>query len=386
MMRRALPCLLLALLLAACSRASEGESTTASRQVSEAATVVATSEPVATAAAALQGETRSFRAWEAACDNIRTCTLLGFPSAVEDGSFPTEANWGFLRIERAAGPEAAPAVTVAAGPGDSEPAAQAPMTIAVDGGTPIRVQAKSEDGPYHLGRLEGADAARLIAAVRNGRTLSVAVQNFPAATVSLDGAAAAMLWADERQGRVDTVTALARPGAKPASAVPAAPALPVIQAAKPVGGEVAASPALLKRKEVADCVAEMPEGLSADLTGTRLTAELVLWEVPCGGGAYNLTTAFYLGDAAGGLLRPVSLDGAGMERDGPGHQGINAGFDAATGRIGAFTKARGVGDCGSEDEWVWDGRGFVRASQRLMGRCEGVMVDDWPVLHRAEVR
>jgi hypothetical protein len=65
---------------------------------------------------------------------------------------------------------------------------------------------------------------------------------------------------------------------------------------------------------------------------------------------------------------------------------VNAGFDPATGRIGAFSKARGIGDCGSEDEWVWDGRTFVHVHQRVMGRCEGVIVDDWAVLRRAAVR
>jgi hypothetical protein len=195
-----------------------------------------------------------------------------------------------------------------------------------------------------------------------------------------------MLWADERQGRVDTATGLARPGAKPASAVPAAPAAPVVRAVKVAGGAVEPPPAILNRKEVFNCLTEMPEHSEPKVTGTRLTTGLVLWEVPCGAGAYNFTTAFYLGDAAGGEFRPAALRVPKGEGDGAPHQAVNAGFDAATGKIGAFHKGRGIGDCGSADEWVWDGRGFVHTSQLFMGRCEGVPPEDWAVLRRATVR
>jgi hypothetical protein len=201
----------------------------------------------------------------------------------------------------------------------------------------------------------------------------ITVRGFPAGVVSLDGAAAALLWTDERQGR----TAGGTPGAAPP---------PVVTAVRPLGGKMTAPPALQRFRDGGDCAVEQVGvgGGDGEIIGTRLTAELVLWEVPCGSGAYNFTTAFYFGDAAGGGLRPVPLRADPGESDRPAHHLVNAGLDG--GRIEAFSKARGVGDCGSVQAWVWDGRSFVQVEERTMGRCEGVVVDHWPVLRRAMVK
>ncbi len=55
----------------------------------------------------------------------------------------------------------------------------------------------------------------------------------PEHQISMSGAVAALLWIDDQQKRVDTVTAMIKRGEKPASAIPAQPKAPVIVAAKP---------------------------------------------------------------------------------------------------------------------------------------------------------
>ncbi|WP_163335291.1 DUF1176 domain-containing protein, partial [Enterobacter hormaechei] len=77
--------------------------------------------------------------------------------------------------------------------------------------------------------VEPTAVTRALEAMGQGRALRFGKQS-PAAdapAVSLAGLAAALRFIDEAQGRQDTVTALLVKGTKSASAVPAAPAMPV---------------------------------------------------------------------------------------------------------------------------------------------------------------
>jgi hypothetical protein len=49
-----------------------------------------------------------------------------------------------------------------------------------------------------------------------------------------------------------------------------------------------------------------------------------------------------------------------------------------------FNKGRGIGDCGDEESWIWDGKTFRLAEVKTMPHCRGVPGDDWPVIYRAE--
>ena len=52
----------------------------------------------------------------------------------------------------------------------------------------------------------------------------------------------------------------------------------------------------------------------------------------------------------------------------------------------SFEKSRGYGDCGSEEQWVWDGKAFRLALERSRGECRRIPIDDWPVTYRAQVK
>jgi hypothetical protein len=64
----------------------------------------------------------------------------------------------------------------------------------------------------------------------------------------------------------------------------------------------------------------------------------------------------------------------------------NASFDKKTMTLSTFAKGRGLGDCGTAEDWVWDGQNFRLTLLRIMPHCKGIGVDDWPVLYRAERR
>jgi hypothetical protein len=182
---------------------------------------------LAMAGAADAAGTKTVKDWTAVCDNVGTCTAFGFSPETDD----TDA---YLVVRRAAGGAAAPSVTVVFDPGDKELAADWRLTL---DGKPIAgvglAHAAGSDGGARA-RISPAAAAALIEALRGGQTLELVEAGKPLAGVSLAGSAAVLLWVDDQQGRVGTVTALTRKGPKPASAVPPPAAPPLIAAAAPV--------------------------------------------------------------------------------------------------------------------------------------------------------
>jgi len=307
-------------------------------------------------------ESRTFRDWTVVCGNDGTCTAF---VGVESGT-------GWLRIVMPAGPEAEPVVDLGMGmDADSlEP------TVTIDG------RAYGLDVVDGVARVSADQARALIAALAGGRTATVGTGE-EAMTLSVSGVSAALLWIDERQGRLDTVTALIREGDAPASSVPTAPALPVVAAAPAVAqtgmkNGTQLPDAVEDLAKVRDC--RVDTDFSPDFQYAtqhyRLAADTVLWGVPCFMGAYNTGYLYVLTDNAGASPRIVSLPTTGEAIETP----INPDYDPATRRLEAFGKGRGLGDCGTVHQWIWTGRAFVLAHERVMEACMGVTADLWPVI------
>jgi hypothetical protein len=51
--------------------------------------------------------------------------------------------------------------------------------------------------------------------------------------------------------------------------------------------------------------------------------------------------------------------------------------------ISTFSKGRGIGDCGTESIWVFDGKAFRMTSFRMMPDCRGVPLWEWAQLYTA---
>lgn len=340
------------------------------RGVSMRSFVLAIAVAAALTGAAQAAGTKTVKDWTAVCDNLGACAAFGFSAEGTD----TDA---FIRIQRDAGPAAAPKVTVVYDTGATEPAQTWTLTLAghpIPGVGPLRA-AGSDNGAR--ASLAGPAAAALIGALRNGQALTLNQGGKDLVDVSLSGSAAILLWVDDQQGRVDTVTALVRKGPKPASAVPGPAAAPLIPVAPPAaqGGLPKYAPKRLI-KDVTDC----------DLTGVtepddiiaRLAPGVVLWGPQCQMGAYNEVSIFYVGDEKAQHLRRIVLpEPAGTAGD---DTAFNASFDPKTQTLSAFAKGRGIGDCGQTNAWVWDGKAFELLSEEVMPECRGVTADDWPPL------
>jgi hypothetical protein len=218
------------------------------------------------------------------------------------------------------------------------------------------------------------------------------------------GAAAAMLWIDERQGRLGAASALIRRGDRPASSVPAPPALPRVEAAPavdqgalagaadPMEDGAAAGLALPAAVEalarVKACRAETSynEYLRNAVFAARLGQNTQLWGVPCFSGAYNAGYDLYLTDGQGRAPRLARFPGW---RDAPREEGdiadeglVNPVYDARANTIRHFPRGRGLGDCGTMQSWTWTGRAFVLNAERALGDCWGMSPALWPTTWR----
>lgn len=315
--------------------------------------------------------TKAVKDWFGACANTGACTAFGF---VAEADTPGP----YLMIHRDAGPAAPVQVTLVNDAGDTQPAAD--WTLSLDGrsipGVGSVHAAGSEAGARAT--LTGRTAAALIAALRSGKSLSFSAGGEEVGAISLAGSAAILLWVDDQQGRVDTATALARPGAKPASAVPPATPAPLIVAAPPVkqSGVPDHAPKGMT-KSIADCDAEAD---TPDEVVARLAPGVMLWGPQCTSGAYNAVNVFFIGDEHAKGLKRIKFPEAPGSGQASDDELFNPSFDAKTRVLSMFSKARGVGDCGEAAGWVWDGRAFQLTSETVMPSCRGVPSDDWPPL------
>lgn len=315
------------------------------------------------------GPIRTFGDWAVACDNVRRCEMTSLQP--EDGD--TETNGAELSLVREPGP--AGALTIALWSGSDGKGA---LTLAVDGkriaGGSIR-----ED----VVRFSGAEAQGIATAIANGRRAQLSAGG-KRASLSLAGVSAALRFVDAQQGRAGGVTALVARGARPASAVPPAPPLPVVVAAPLSHGEASLPSGLLARLNKAsgcdqDYSADFPQ--PAPETGA-LGGGATLVLVACGSGAYNLSSAAFI--VRGDKARPAAFDTAKPGANAAADALINASWDAGTGTLSSYGKGRGLGDCGVSATYVWDGTRFRATEIDRMDECRGST--NWLTVWRADIR
>lgn len=317
-------------------------------------------------------DVNSFKDWTVVCDNLRTCQVAGFSS--DDGELPA-----VLRLSRGAAAGAAATVEIDLIDAEVDLGGK-PPTLRVDDRVVLTARAKrtSEAGGFTI-VLDDGQVGPLLGAARNGTLLSIHAGDKAVGRVSLAGMVAALRYVDDQQKRAGTVTAMVAKGAAPAASVPAPPAAPVLHAASAVAqaglpSKPPAAALALGRK--AECDTE--PGSQGEPQAWRLSADKVLWQIPCGGGAYNFSGLFVVVDKAGrAALAPLEGAGDGLA--------TNADYDPKTRILTAYGKGRGIGDCGESSEWVWTGEAFALSQAAVMPVCRGYGYD-WPVVFRAEVR
>ena len=339
--------------------------TTLLRTILPATVVLLT--PVIGQARATSPAQASFKSWTVVCDNLRNCEADGF--AADEVDKPA-----ILRLTRGGAPGAPASVEIVLLDDVGEINGK-PLTLAVDGRPILTVRA----GENASAKLAAAQVGPLLGAARNGTALSIRLEDNAVGLVSLAGMVAALRLVDDQQGRVGTVTAMVAKGDAPLSAVPPQPALPVVRRAPAVAqtGLAAKPPASVKALAAkAECDVDQ-DTAAGEPEVHRLSADTVLWQVPCWAGAYNDSSLFVITDNKGGAARLAPLEGA---DDG---MATNAQYDPKTRLLGAYDKGRGVGDCGESSEWAWTGRAFVLTHAASMPICQGQA--DWPTSYQARV-
>lgn len=301
--------------------------------------------------------------WVVACDNLHGCEM----TSLQPGDQPVpedDSSWdASMSVLRAAGPAGGFTVEVwAAGRLGGK------AVLKIDDVAIATAPAKDESVTF-----TGADAARIAAAMPNGKALVVTgADGKIAARISLAGSSASLRHIDADQGRAGTVTATVARGSKPAGAVPPAPVAEQIGALRPSGTPAMVTKAMragMEKQSECDGLYEgadsVPEVETFALGGGKTLALL-----PCGAGAYNFSAVAFI--VASGKAVRAELDGGdGML--------VNAGF--GNGRLSSYTKGRGVGDCGNAEVYVWDGRRFRLIEARSMRECRGST--NWLITYRA---
>lgn len=322
---------------------------------------------------------KGFKDWSAVCNNLNTC--VAFAYAPEDTG---EIAW--MRIERAGDAGAPVSIVIAVYAEDDPNVGGGPWFLDVDGKPVPGVAAlyPVQDGSgYWRMEIPAANTRALAIAARDGSVLKLTRRKKDPLTLSLSGGAATMIWIDEQQNRLGSPTALSRaPGSPSAIIVPQTPRIDA-GAAVPQTGLPKTVPASVM-KLIGDCE-DMADREVAPLIA-RLSPGVVLYAPVCSLGAYNAVHSLVLADESGKGGRVIALP----LPEGYGQASIsdpmNLDYDPDTRILASFAKGRGLGDCGDETQWLWDGKAFQVLSMQVMAECRGVSGDDWPSLYQATVR
>ncbi|RQU35833.1 DUF1176 domain-containing protein [Burkholderia cenocepacia] len=343
---------------------------------------------------------RDFKNWSVVCDNGNRCIAESHADDIDD------ARTGLiLRVTRDAGPDAQASLDLyASAPIDLR-------TARVDGrpfdAMPAQWHAfgdKSDDDarPLRIRTSDPATVAAWLAAARNAQLLSV---GDPATTSTartpLSGLNAALLLIDDTQGRVGTVTALLRPGTRPASSVPAAPALPhAVTPAPPAASALSAAEqrplvdAVLAKfgSDVKQCAADVEDEMSASdrrkaSRAVAISSDEALVAIPCQTSSmYNHTDLWYrvrrTAPYAPAAMNFGENANAGLDSASFANELTDAGYDPASATLSSKVRLRSAGDCGSTASWIFDGRRFMLGDIATHGACNGLFDDQWPRLYR----
>ncbi|HDS1038886.1 TPA: DUF1176 domain-containing protein [Stenotrophomonas maltophilia] len=300
--------------------------------------------------------------WTLACDNTRTCRAAGY-------SPEASANLLSLMLERAGGPGTKVVARLRNGEGD-EPSPAGALRLRLNGKDlgPVR-----DTGEGEKVLLQQAQTDALVAALPRQARIEIIDGKGKAWPISDSGATAVLLKMDEAQGRLGTPGALVRRGDKAEASVPAALPVPVIVHGKlvaPRGTDAALAKvpglrkALIASLPKADECGRLSDGEQDEIEIQRLDGQHVLASTSCFMGAYNFSSGYWVvQDKAPYKARFVTSDAEDFDRD-----------DATL--RGRF-RGRGIGDCFSGHDWVWDGQDFVKSSRFTTGQCRGVAGGHW---------
>lgn len=320
--------------------------------------------PVAAMATSIKG-IGNYQDWDLVCDNTGTCRMAGYQ---DESSDPVS-----ILFTRAAGENAAVEgkfTILPFGEADRDVQVGQDIEIWLNGKSLGTVKHISDDAPD---KLTEEQTKALLSGLKKESEIRLTYGK-TTLKVSDKGAAAAMLKMDEFQQRLNTPSALIRQG-KEKHAVLAPQAAPKVEAVSvnnhktielKLGEKQYDNVLALLRKAHDGCVDEDLE--SQDITIYPLTHNKVLAEALCFKGAYQSTNYYAVLDDKLSKVEQVLAE-----------QYNRAEYDEKQGYafVRGTYKGRGVGDCWSSQDAVWNGKIFIRTSEWTTGSCKGFPGGAW---------
>lgn len=321
--------------------------------------------------------------WEVYCSNTGTCQAAGY----SDDYSNDQTQPASLLLTRKAGAKQTVSAEFALGNFEQESLSSAKLKnihFYVNGKDLGQVTVDGTDFPI-MGKLSNNQVNALLQQAKQKTDIVFKNANVQW-RISDAGMTAALLKMDDFQKRVGTVGALIKKGKTDESKVLAAQPKLVVKKVKTINKSyltlqpktkqypsvyqvlMAAQPT---RKEEGFC-----NGLyngdayeSQPIELYKLTNHKVLAMTICWRGAYN--------EGYGAWVLDESLTGKATfvtEHASDFYEGI----------IQSAQKGRGIGDCWSSDEWVWDGQKFVHTKDMWTGMCKGLAAGGVWELHQIE--
>lgn len=302
----------------------------------------------------------TYNDWQVVCDNIRTCRLAGY-QAENNSEFPVS-----VLLIRKAGANAGVIGKVKLG-GGKQSSSKALMqlgnrhniSLVINGedlGVTKPFSSSSGDADLTQKQVE-----MLINALAGDSKIEVVFRN-TRWQLSDKGARAAMLKADEAQGRVGTPSAFIKGSSRSNSSVLPPLAAPQLRWVAPTKN-VRHKKFSMKSSQLKSLVQASLKNPARDCPNlgddtpwrvTRLSGSQLLVQHSCWVGAYN------------------SGSGAWVINDKPPHRPVLVTLDAtdySNGKISSVQKGRGIGDCLNQTEWIWTGKRFAKSHDSTTGLC-----------------
>ncbi len=316
------------------------------------------------------GEVKVFKDWSVGCDNGGDCQAI---SLVDDASRGFDDWGGPITVTRTAGADDVlkiRALLQVTGIGRYE--------LVVDGKVIVTGPMAEDDYPVEI---MGEEAKKAATAIARGRKLEIRAPNGDSLTkISLSGSTAALRYIDQQQKRVRTSTALISKGRR--TFRPEKKEVPVV-----VVDQWAPAKRIPATTEIVDLVENSPckderFGVVEDQIfplGQKDGRYRALILMSCGSGAYNFSSAAYIGEIKGDekegaswAFRPATYDlqPAWGGEDRPPLL-VNAHWEENRQILSSLAKGRGIGDCGNAESFVWDGEQFRLIEASGMQECRG---------------
>jgi hypothetical protein len=321
------------------------------------------------AATAQAGPLKVFRDWTVGCDNGRVCEAVSLVPASKDDAW-------IMHVRRGPAGDAAPTISLeleegAAVAGLAADGRKLPVRFVLRGGT---------------AEVDPAGIPTVIAALRSARRMEALDSSGRAeGDVAMAGASAALLYMDDRQQRVGTATALARPGSNTAAAVPSPPLWPTVPATVPARTPPRAMPAREASRWRDELCGDEPDKSGRVVAVHRLDAAHTLADVPasCLSGEYNDASLLLVaGEAGPWSVAPIEGLPSKKDQDLSDSVSFRVAWDARSGILETAMNGRGLGDCGVREHYVWDGARFRRVDRWEMEECRGAKA--WIRTYHAE--